>query len=228
MLDSLYNKSVVCPVCQNKIEVTKVKSKDCVVASRDSDFCVYYESVNPLFYEVWVCEHCGYAALQERFENISPIEAKIVKENISKYWKPRSFCGERDVDKAIEAFKLALYNLCKISPKPIEYAKVCLRIAWLYRMKKDEQQEIKFLNHALRYYRETYENEPFPVGKLDEHTCVYMIGELSRRVGNYDDAIFWFNKIISSPGARENKALIDSTREQYHLAKEAKEAKEKA
>jgi len=136
MLDSLYNKSVVCPVCQNKIEVTKVKSKDCVVASRDSDFCVYYESVNPLFYEVWVCEHCGYAALQERFENISPIEAKIVKENISKYWKPRSFCGERDVDKAIEAFKLALYNLCKISPKPIEYAKVCLRIAWLYRMKK--------------------------------------------------------------------------------------------
>jgi len=49
MLDSLYNKSVVCPVCQNKIEVTKVKSKDCVVASRDSDFCVYYESVNPLF-----------------------------------------------------------------------------------------------------------------------------------------------------------------------------------
>jgi len=67
----------------NKIEVTKVKSKDCVVASRDSDFCVYYESVNPLFYEVWVCEHCGYAALQERFENISPIEAKIVKENIS-------------------------------------------------------------------------------------------------------------------------------------------------
>jgi len=28
--------------------------------------------------------------------------------------------------------------------------------------------------------------------------------------------------------ARENKALIDSTREQYHLAKEAKEAKEKA
>jgi len=72
-------------------------------------------------------------------------------------------------------------------------------------MKKDEQQEIKFLNHALRYYRETYENEPFPVGKLDEHTCVYMIGELSRRVGNYDDAIFWFNKIISSPGAREIK-----------------------
>jgi len=56
---------------------------------------------------------------------------------------------EKEMLTSIEAFKLALYNLCKISPKPIEYAKVCLRIAWLYRMKKDEQQEIKFLNHAL-------------------------------------------------------------------------------
>ncbi|GAE88081.1 DUF2225 domain-containing protein [Acetivibrio straminisolvens] len=222
MLDSLYNKTVVCPVCQNKIEVTKVKSKDCVIASRDSDFCIYYENVNPLFYDVWVCEHCGYAAQQERFENISPIEAKIVKENISKYWKPRSFCGERDIEKAMEAFKLALYNLCKTSAKPIEFAKVCLRIAWLYRMKKDER-EIEFLKYALRYYSETYESETFPVGKLDQYTCMYLIAELNRRVGKYDDAISWFNKVISSPEARANKTLMDNTREQYRLAKEAKE-----
>jgi len=75
---------------------------------------------------------CAPGKVREHFAD----RGKNSKENISKYWKPRSFCGERDVDKAIEAFKLALYNLCKISPKPIEYAKVCLRIAWLYRMKK--------------------------------------------------------------------------------------------
>jgi len=55
-----------------------------------------------------------------------------------------------------------------------------------------------------------------------------MIAELNRRVGNYDDAIVWFSKIISSPEARSNKVLIDNTREQFHLAKEAKEGKEKA
>lgn len=222
MLDSLYNKSVVCPVCQKKNEVTKVKSKECVVASRDTDFCIYYESVNPIFYDVWVCEYCGYAAQGERFESISPIDAKRVKENISTHWKSRSFSGERDIEKAMEAFKLALYNLCKSSAKPIEYAKVCLRIAWLYRMQKDER-EVEFLKHALKYYCETYENESFPVGKLDEYTCMYMIAELNRRVGKYDDAIVWFNKIISSPEARANKVLIENAREQYLLTKEAKE-----
>lgn len=222
MIDSLYNKSVVCPVCQKKIEVTRVKAKDCIVSSRDTDFCVYYEGVNPIFYDVWVCGNCGYAAQGEKFEEISDRNAKAIKENITRHWKPRSFTGERDIDKALEAFKLALYNLTKMDAKPIEYAKVCLRIAWLYRMKKDER-ETEFLRHALRYYCETFENERFPVGKLDQYTCMYMIGELERRVGNYNDAIVWFNKIISSPEARKNKLLVENAREVYYLAKEQME-----
>ena len=117
MIDSLYNKSVVCPVCQKKIEVTRVKSKNCIVASRDTDFCVYYESVNPIFYDVWVCGNCGYAA-QERFEDISERDVKAIKEGITKRWKSRSFTGERDIDKALEAFKFALYNLSKMDAKP--------------------------------------------------------------------------------------------------------------
>ena len=219
MIDSLYNKSVVCPVCQKKIEVTRVKSKNCIVASRDTDFCVYYESVNPIFYDVWVCGNCGYAAQGERFEDISERDVKAIKEGITKRWKSRSFTGERDIDKALEAFKLALYNLSKMDAKPIDFAKVCLRIAWIYRMKKDER-ETEFLKYALRYYKETYENERFPVGKLDEYTCMYMIAELERRVGNYNDAVVWFNKVISSPEARRNKLLIENARDQYHLTKE--------
>ncbi len=222
MIDSLYNKSLVCPVCQKKIEVTKVKAKDCVVSSRDTDFCVYYEGVNPIFYDVWVCGNCGYAAQGEKFEEISDRDVKAIKEGITRHWKPRDFTGERDIDKALEAFKLALFNLTKMDAKTIDYAKVCLRIAWLYRMKEDKR-ETEFLRYAVRYYCETFESERFPVGKLDEYTCMYMIGELERRVGNYNDAVVWFNKVISSPEARRNKLLIENAREQYHLTKEQME-----
>jgi uncharacterized protein (DUF2225 family) len=219
LIDSLYNKSLVCPVCQKKIEVTKVKAKDCIVSSRDTDFCVYYEGVNPIFYDVWVCGNCGYAAQGEKFEEISDRDVKAIKEGITRHWKSRSFTGERDIEKALEAFKLALFNLTKMDAKPIDYAKVCMRIAWLYRMKEDKR-EMEFLRYALKYYSETFENERFPVGKLDEYTCMYMIGELERRVGNYNDAVVWFNKVISSPEARKNKLLIENAREQYHLTKE--------
>ncbi|WP_027621275.1 DUF2225 domain-containing protein [Acetivibrio clariflavus] len=222
MNDALYSKELVCPVCKNKIEVTKVKSKACVVSSKDTDFCLYYEGINPILYEAWVCEYCGYAALGERFEELTDKQAQKIKTGISPYWKSRSFNGERNIDLALEAYKLALYNLQKIEAKSSELAKVCIRIAWLYRMKKDER-EYDFLKHALRFYLDTYENEKFPVNKLDEYTCMYMIAELYRRTGNVDEAVLWFSRLITSPAAKENKVLVEYAREQYYLAKEQKE-----
>lgn len=81
MEEALYNKSITCPVCGKKIEVTRVKSRSCIVSSRDTDFCVYYKTVNPMFYDAWVCEFCGYAAQSDRFEEISSRDAeKVIKE----------------------------------------------------------------------------------------------------------------------------------------------------
>lgn len=219
MNECLYNKSLVCPACGKKIEVTKVKSKDCIISSRDTDFCVYYEGINPIFYEAWVCEFCGYASLSDQFENLSYVKAKIIKNNISCNWKSRKFSGDRDIDKAIEAYKLALLSLSCIKAKASELAKVCIRIAWLYRLKEDENEKI-FLNHALNCYHEVYEKEDLPVGKLDKATCIYMIAELSRRLEKYEDAMFWFNKVIALPEAKSNKTLLDNARNQYYLAKE--------
>ena len=219
MNDLLYNKKVMCPACNREIEVTRVKTKACKVLSRDTDMCVHYENINVLFYDVWVCENCGYAALQDKFEGLFTRDIKAIKDNISKSWIKRSFTGERDVDKAIEAFKLALLTLKVRNAKNSELAKVCLRIAWLYRFKQSPN-EIKYLNFALEAYNDAYQNERFPLDKLDEITCMYIIAELFRRVGKFDDAIVWFSRIVASPEARSKPALIDMARDQYQLAKD--------
>lgn len=219
MNDLLYNKKIICPVCNREIEVTKVKTKACRVSSRDTDMCVHYENLNVLFYDVWVCEKCGYAALQDKFEGLFTKDIKIIKDKISSHWIQRSFAGERDVDKAIEAFKLALLTLKVRNAKSSEIAKVCLRIAWLYRDKSDPK-EIEFLNFALTSYNEAYSKERFPLDKLDEITCMYIIAELFRRVGKFDDAILWFSRIVSSAEARSKPQLIDMARDQYQLAKD--------
>lgn len=221
MHEKLYNKEIKCPVCGKKFVITKVRAKSCKVLSRDSDFCVNYEELNPLFYDVWVCEHCGYSALSERFEKISHKEAKIILDRISKLWNKRSFSGERDIDTAIEAFKLALLNLQVINARSVDMAKVCLRIGWLYRFKNDEtEKEKEFLKFALNLYNKTYEFERFPVDKLDEYTCMYMVAELNRRTDNLNDSIKWFSRLIGSQEARNNPTLIESAREQYSLLKE--------
>ena len=183
MDENLYSKEIECPVCLKKFKVTKVKIKACKVDRRDTDFCVYYEGINPMFYDAWVCENCGYAAQADKFPNIPSKEAQVLAKQLTPKWTKRSFEGERNVDAAIEAFKLVLYNHQLRSAKASEMAKVCMRIAWLYRIKEDPR-EHDFIKFALKYYTETYEKERFPADKLDENTCMYMIGELNRRACN--------------------------------------------
>lgn len=222
----LYNSTVACPVCSNSVEVTKVKSKSCKIASRDSDFCVYYEDLNPILYDIWVCDSCGFAAQPDKFNNVTPAVSKSVQRFIKPKWNKRSFSGERTIDQAIEAFKLALYILQLTKGKYSDMAKVCIRIAWLYRIKKDEKEQ-EFLKHAEKCYLNIYEKEPLPVDKLDKDTCMYMIAELNRRMGKLEDSIQWFSRVISSPDARKNNVLMESTREQYQLAKEQLKALKK-
>ncbi len=219
MIDSIYNKEITCPVCGQKFNVTKVKLKTCKVESRDTDFCVNYKDINPMFYDAWVCDYCGYAAQADKFEEIGYKEADIVLKEIKPKWNKRVFSGERTVDTALEAFKLVLLNHKVRGAKASEMAKVCMRIAWLYRIKQDSR-ELDFLKFALNYYTETYKNEHFPADKLDENTCMYMIGELSCRTGDYENAVKWLSKLISSPEARKNTQLIEAARDQYQLVKE--------
>jgi uncharacterized protein (DUF2225 family) len=219
VIEGIYNKEIVCPVCSRNFQVTKVKARACKVKSRDSDFCVHYEGINPIFYDAWVCENCGYANMSDRFEDISHNEANALKEKLMPKWKKHSLSGERDVDAAIEAFKLVLISNDYRKAKASEFAKACLRIAWLYRYKGDEE-ESRFIRYALEYYKTVYEKESFPVDKMDESTCVYIIGELSNRAGDYSEAVKWFSRLMNSAEARKKPALIEAAREQYQLVKD--------
>lgn len=217
--EGVYNKTIQCPVCCKNFDITKVKSKALKVASRDTDFCIYYEGVNPIYYDVYVCEHCGYAAMSEKFETIRINDAKTILAKLTPRWRQRSYAGERSVDLAIEAFKLALLTAQTRSGKYSELAKICIRLAWLYRIKKDEKEK-EFMQYALRNYTEAYEKENLAESKMDEFTCMYMIAELHRRLENNEDAIKWFSRLISSPDARRNASLMQKARDQYQLVKE--------
>jgi hypothetical protein len=49
---------------------------------------------------------------------------------------------------------------------------------------------------------------------------MYLLGELSRRLGKYNDAIRWFGKAVTSPEKGENPRIEKLAREQWILAKE--------
>jgi uncharacterized protein (DUF2225 family) len=213
----LYQVKVKCPVCGASFNTSRVRSKSCIVEGRDTDFCVYYKEYNPIYYEVAVCKHCGYADMYSRLNEIDPEDAGTVREKIEGKWNGRDFGGERTIEDALDSYKLALLcsQLRKGNPAGA-VASICMRLAWLYRMKGDTKEEKRFLAHALEQYMELYDRGRTPE-KMDEITLVYIIGELSRRLGKGKDAVVWFNRVVSHEMSKQKPLIVRMAREQWLL-----------
>ncbi|MDI9483061.1 MAG: DUF2225 domain-containing protein [Bacillota bacterium] len=230
-LNPIYNSSLTCPVCDRKIEVTKVRSRFVKLSGQDEDFCPYYETYNPILYEPWVCKYCGYAAHSTVFTEVNFNDRKQVLENIKPKWTSRDFTGERDIDKALETFKIVLYNL-QVRGAPLsEFGKICLRIAWMYRYKGEWVDEYKYLKYSYEYYKNSYSQEYLSNKKLDEYTLMYILGELARRLELFDEAMQWFGKLISASANPKEKSkiqprLIEMTKDQIHITREKMKKKD--
>ena len=75
----IYPKQFKCPICGNLFISPMVKSTSISVDKRDTDFCTYYKGINPLFYDVVVCNACGYGAKISSFDNISSKDIESIK-----------------------------------------------------------------------------------------------------------------------------------------------------
>jgi uncharacterized protein (DUF2225 family) len=123
------------------------------------------------------------------------------------------------LDDAIATFKLAIYTAELRNAKASLIAGLCLKLAWLYRFAEDKQENV-FLEHAMEKYLEAFDKEELPFGNLNGISVMYLLGELSRRLGKLNDAIAWFGKAVSSPERGSNPRIERMARDQWALAKE--------
>lgn len=219
----LYEKSIICPVCDNSFKTLAVKTSAYRKLKTDSDFFIRYSLVNPYFYDVWICNHCGYASMKADFEKIKSFQIEAVKEKITPKWKYKDYKTPYDENIAIERYKLALLNYTLIEGKSSQKAMTCLKIAWMYRLLNDVDKELLFLNTSLQGFNDAYYNETFPLYGMDKFTAMYLIGELLRRTGNYEDALLWFSNVITTP--KVNQKLKELARDGKDFIKEEQRAK---
>lgn len=219
MSEALYEKSSKCIICNNSFNSKKLRATACRLDKREEDFYTSYKGHNPMHYEILVCPHCGYAATETSFDSLSAKEINDIKEMLSGKVIGRSFCGERTVNDALDSFKLALFMAKARAAKNSVIAGLSLKLAWIYREMKDTKEK-DFLEYALEQYKQAYDNESLPLGNLDEISVQYLIGELSRRLGKFKEAVFWFNKAVSNPDRAKNPRIEKMSREQWIIAKE--------
>lgn len=79
---------------------------------------------------------------------------------------------------------------------------MCLRVAWLYRYKNKAQKELIFIKYARDYFIDAYENENLSSDKENELLTMLLVGELSKRLGDYKLAVKWFDKLLKDPDVK--------------------------
>jgi len=215
----LYDRQVTCPVCENVFKARAAKTSSYRVIKQDSDLFINYGLVNPYFYDVWVCNSCGYAAMKNDFNKIRSFQVDSVKKKITSKWHGKNYPDVYDINIAIERYKLSLLNYFVIEAKPSKKAMNCLKLAWMYRILEDNANELTFLKQALEGFNEAYFNEDFPIYGMDKFTCMYLIGELNRRVRNDSEAMSWFSRVIVTQGVPQK--LKDRARDQKDLISES-------
>lgn len=215
----LYLETERCALCGQSFPVARVRMSQLEVVRRDTDLYVEYRGFNPYYYSVVVCPHCGYAALDSQFHELTEREREALKRLLGGRRPSLDFGGERSLDAALAAYKLAIFQAERREARPSAVAALCLRMAWLLRAAGDGR-EREFLEAALAHYLKAYDAEPFPVGRMSLATAEYLIGELHLRLGRPREAAAWFNRVVSERPEGERN-IVNMAREGWERAREA-------
>ncbi|MBO0602181.1 DUF2225 domain-containing protein [Sporosarcina sp. E16_3] len=216
-ISPFYDKIVACLYCKYNFTTTRVRSRFVRVSSHENDFKPVYSDpeVNPIFYNVAVCPHCGFSFTDDFSPYFAPGTEEDIAERITSKWNGRSFGSERDVDEAIETYKLAYLSAMFKKEKVLTLAGLTLRIAWLYRDKGAEVEEQRFLTIARNFYNASYLDGDFAGTQMSETKVLYLIAELSWKIGDKDEAIKSFSRVLEGQRTSIEPKIIEMAKERW-------------
>ncbi|MFJ8067314.1 DUF2225 domain-containing protein [Psychrobacillus sp. NPDC096426] len=220
-----YQKSVECLHCKKKFTTTKVRSKFVKVESYASDFQPIYQNkeINPLLYNIFVCEHCGFSFTEEFSKYFAPGMKDEIQEKIANKWVPRSYGNERSIEEGISAYKLGIFCGTIKKEKFINIAGLALRTAWLYRLQRQHAEERRFIEIARDRYNDSYSNGDYSGTQMSETRMLYLIAELSRKIGQMEYATRYFSKVIETQSTSLEPKIVEMAKERWQEIRDNKE-----
>ena len=236
----LFNKSYKCPICDEQFKVPTVRAGKAKLEGVDADLRPRYKIVDPLKYDIVMCPKCGYATLTRFFSHITPPQAKLIKQGITRNFIPMASQDSYTYDEAFLRYQLALGNAVVKRGKASEKAYLCLKMAWLLRgklesldqeadnydeeVKKIREDEKELLASSLEGFISARQTENFPMCGMDESTVEYLIAVMSMKFEKYDTASKMISSILMSQSA--NARIKDRCRDiKEQLVQIMKEAK---
>lgn len=219
--DFLLDKGVRCPICDTVFKSRMVKSGRARRLESDRDLRPKFEYIDTIKYDVSSCPKCGYTAINRYFPHLSSVQMKLIREEVCTKFKPEKGMADKlsyTYDEAIERYKLALINTIAKKGKASEKAYECLKIAWLYRGKKEEiqtansnpseevkaeilkceQTETAFYTQALDGFLKAMTSESYPMCGMEQNTVDFLIANMAFNLKRYDLASKFVSALLVS------------------------------
>lgn len=156
--DYIFEKTVSCPICNNKFltygqKVSKLRS-----TGMDNDLRRRYQDFDPLWFNIWACPECHYTNFYNEFTSLSPSKFKLVTAKLTSLLNGQKLTLTKDIDinQLFTKYYLALYCAESIKSPNIKLGKIWMNIMWLYRDCGDEEMEKIASASALNFYQEAY------------------------------------------------------------------------
>jgi len=194
--ECIYDKSYTCPVCGKDFKAKQIRKGRAKFISNDDDLKPNYTPVQPDYYDVILCDKCGYAAISSKFETVTLSQQEAIEKEITPKFQKKTYPEVYDVDTAIERYNLALENCEAKKSKAGEKSYIHLKLAWFYRDKNDRTNETEHLKMAYEGFNEAFTTEKLPICGLDEDTLLYILAAIGIEIGYEEEGIRILSRLI--------------------------------
>jgi len=220
--EMIFEKSYSCPCCYKDFKSKRVRTGKAQTLKPESDLRPMHKGIDTVKYDVVACPHCGYAALESSFSNLSQVQIKWIRDKITQNFSGIKEYGDiYTYDDAILRTKLAILCTVVKMGRDSEKAFSCLKLAWLYRGKlkelsneslqeamklEDELKKSEFDNLVLAFegFSAAYSNERFPIIGMNESGYLYLLAELARRINKPDESKRLISRLLQERNISHN------------------------
>ncbi len=220
----IFDKKMTCVVCDKPFTTKVLKSNKARRIGSDPDLRPRFEYIDTLKYGICSCPRCGYSAMHASFPHVASRQIANIKEQVCVHFLPedRSDWTSYTYDQAIRMYELALRCADAKMAKDGEKSYLHLVMAWLYREKEKEAEQITIEelraieiknNHdtAEEHYLEAFEgfqrammNEMFPIAGLNQPTLEYIIAYMAYHFGKLEVSAKLVGGLITNSSTSRN------------------------
>lgn len=219
--DLLYDKTMVCPICQHQFKIKAIVGSKTKRAQPDIDMRPRYIGIDTLKYDAVVCHKCGFASLTPYFKDtlLTDNQITLIKEGICASYtsQPESNASTYTYEEAIDNHKLALLNAVVKKTRASEKAYICLKLGWLYRGKSEnyskdasdynevieecKKTELEYLAEAKKGFLHALAHEGGKICGMEPIMVEYLCASISYDLGEHDECLRILSKIIGNAAA---------------------------